>query len=75
MVVRVTVRGSWMTRRWQDAAQPLYVALLFQAVIFVLIVIDVPFAATAFAGGTTGCVIASLRMQKRPADGGKAMPT
>lgn len=63
----VTQGANWWSRRWQDSAQPLFVALLFQAVIFVLVVADVPYAATAFVGGTIGCVIASLRMQRRNA--------
>ena len=67
---------SWLTRRWQDPVQPLHVALLFQAVIFVLIfAVDVPYAAAGFIGGTVGCVIASLRMQQRSVQRGDGMPT
>ena len=64
MVSGMPTGANWLTKRWQNAAQPLHMALFFQAVIFVLIVVDVPFPATAFVGGTTGCVIAALRLQK-----------
>ena len=58
-------QASWLTKRWQDPAQPLYLALLFQAVIFVfLVAVDDPYAAVAFIGGTVGCMVASLRLQK-----------
>jgi len=49
--------------RWHDPRHPLYLAALFQVGIFGLILAGVPFGAVALAGGTTGCLIASLRLQ------------
>ena len=49
--------------RWHDPRHPLYLAALFQVVIFGLIWAGLPFAAVGLAGGTIGCLIASLRLQ------------
>ena len=54
-----------LLRRWQNPAQPLYMALAFQGVIFVLVyVTERPHAASGLIGGTVGCILASLRMHR-----------
>lgn len=56
---------SWLFRRWQNPAHPLYMAVAFQVVLFFLIVVlDYRYAAGGFLGGTIGCIVASLRLQK-----------
>lgn len=56
---------SRLTRRWQDPAHPLYLAVAFQVVVFVLVCIaEQPYAAGGFLGGTVGCILASLRLQR-----------
>ena len=53
-------------RRWQNPAQPLYMALAFQGVVFLLIyATEWQYAAGGFLGGTVGCIVASLRLQRR----------
>lgn len=51
---------------WHDPRHPLYVAGLFQVAIFVLIVLNRQYVAGGFVGGTMGCLIASLRLQREP---------
>ena len=56
--------GKFLFSRWQDPRHPLYLAALFQATIFVLILADLPAAAMVLVGGTIGCLIASMRLQR-----------
>jgi len=56
--------GSSLFSRWRDPRQPLYVAALFQVATIVLIFAKQQYSAVAFVGGTIGCLIASLRLQR-----------
>jgi len=60
--------GNSLLSRWHDPRHPLYLAALFQATIFVLILADLPAAAMVLVGGTIGCLIASLRLQREQRD-------
>ena len=56
--------GTSLFSRWPDPRQPLYVAALFQVVILGLILANQQYAAVVFVGGTIGCLITSLRLQR-----------
>lgn len=48
---------------WHDPVHPLYLAVLFQVAIFALILAHLQHGAVSFAGGTIGCLMASMRLQ------------
>jgi len=60
--------GTFLFSRWHDPRHPLYLAALFQAAILVMILAGLQYGAVSFVGGTVGCLIASLLLQRQRRD-------
>ena len=51
---------------WEDPRYPLHLALAFQVLTFLtLFLMDEPYGAAGWIGGTVGCLLNSLRLQRQ----------